>query len=656
MTRPRKIVLLFAVLSFAGPLLAQDVNSRVAREEWEQVAKSLGAKPDLSVPERFLLGHAWLATNRTNQSLEIFAGTVTPEDLEAWDIWTAQFATDHPSLPVAHYLRGDALARSSKYPEALREFDQGLALSAEHPLLLHARGVAKASMGNLLGAAADLDAAVDSGSTLAATHESYAALWINRRTNVANLEKEVKEAIAHNDASILAHYDRWCLNTLTGHLPDAEKDRDEALQASPVFAPQLVKAFQAVSEEIDRVGDLEAKNDLAKGRDPGTVIQQRLDRFSLRGETKDLETVVAMAVAHPELQPKITQSLTEIGTRNPDRSQVISTFANLETHLPRPPTPQLRFDPSSFSANLFDPNLAARLSPSSQPLSIASAGSQAFRPAHTTVPAPQAQNPFMLALTGGYLFDRDYAAQSNAKLADSLWREGGLMNRLDALALDFTAGVYARDRTYSLTQAVTHLGTLPLSMAVSGLGTVLNTTDLATDLSQRRYAAAGVDTFALSLHSIQSSIENSRVQRLTTPQGQYTLDFANTPNRLDEARLYGVVNPTLRVYDNRMMVWDTLDRWRDVQQNVSRPEAAPPSPRLSPAAMGQSGILGTQKPVSSDLPRSKFIEPFANGLFHSTTTPAPPGGWDTDFKGLMWPDLEWPFRAIYSLYYPAPQK
>ena len=129
-----KTLALFLILS--GALLFGQVSSMpdaavkaALNSDWPAVAELLKpARPDSAV-EGLLLGHACLALNRNNDSLNQFLSFSSPDSLTAWNEWTTQLTQKHPDNKVARYLHGDSLARLQKWDDAIREFDEGLRLA-----------------------------------------------------------------------------------------------------------------------------------------------------------------------------------------------------------------------------------------------------------------------------------------------------------------------------------------------------------------------------------------------------------------------------------------------------------------------------------------------------------------------------------------------
>ena len=140
-------------------LMDQEVEKAILAEEWSKVADLLDSDDSLTSASvaRLIKGHACLALNRNNESLELFLNASSAEDLERWEEWTLGFAEQNPHNAVVHYLKGDAFARMEQWDSAILAFDKALQIKPDYPLALNARGVALCACGRWDGAEADFE-------------------------------------------------------------------------------------------------------------------------------------------------------------------------------------------------------------------------------------------------------------------------------------------------------------------------------------------------------------------------------------------------------------------------------------------------------------------------------------------------------------------
>ena len=187
------------LVAMAAPLLASvrtedaldaRVEAAILQEDWQAVASLLGSQRQLPPEARLILGHAYLALNRNNESLCLFLSVSSPEELGKWEQWTHDFAGRNPTQAIANYLRGDALARQQQWDGALRAFDTALERAPAHPLALNARGVAYASTGALDAAREDFRRASAAENLL-----QVADVFTSRGTYILQRKTEAKIAL-----------------------------------------------------------------------------------------------------------------------------------------------------------------------------------------------------------------------------------------------------------------------------------------------------------------------------------------------------------------------------------------------------------------------------------------------------------------------------
>lgn len=123
------------------------LEAAILKEDWSRVAALLGSAKNLAAPARLVKAHAYLALNRNNESLCLFLNASSKDDLGKWEEWTRDFARKNPQTTVAHYFRGDALARLRQWDDALMAFVRAIELHPKHALALNSRGAIYAARG-----------------------------------------------------------------------------------------------------------------------------------------------------------------------------------------------------------------------------------------------------------------------------------------------------------------------------------------------------------------------------------------------------------------------------------------------------------------------------------------------------------------------------
>ncbi len=215
-----------------------ELQAALLSEDWPAVSTLLSTQ---QAPEaRLITAHAYLARNKNNESLCLFLSVSSHEELTKWEAWTRAFATQHPASAIAHYLKGDALARLEQWPAALAAFNKALELHPNRALALNARGVVHASQGQWDPAVVDLDDAIRANPSLADAHTSRGTINIQRRTGAPGALEAFNRALRLSPDSVVALNGRAALRTVLRQFEEAEPDLAEARKhATGCLAPVL---------------------------------------------------------------------------------------------------------------------------------------------------------------------------------------------------------------------------------------------------------------------------------------------------------------------------------------------------------------------------------------------------------------------------------
>ncbi|MGH8590686.1 MAG: hypothetical protein ACREXX_15555 [Gammaproteobacteria bacterium] len=129
---PLLIPLLFSWSTYVARAAARAVEveppqAAILAEDWEAIAAHAAGTEWSSLPpaSRALTAHAFLLLNRNNEALRLFL-SLDGKDRQTWKACTQAFVGTHPEQAVAHYLAGDALARTGEFDAALQNFDGAL--------------------------------------------------------------------------------------------------------------------------------------------------------------------------------------------------------------------------------------------------------------------------------------------------------------------------------------------------------------------------------------------------------------------------------------------------------------------------------------------------------------------------------------------------
>jgi len=288
-----------AAVSSASP----EFSSALRTESWEALAEDLESGPRDSLADQFLLGHAYLALNRNNESVCMFLLAESESGRVAWGRWTTQFVRQHGDHPVAHYLRGDASARLSNWEEAVSSFDRALQIDPDHHLSMNAKAVALAGSGQWNRALVLL-------SELIALDPDFADPYGSRGTINVKRSQAPEGAIRWFDKALqivpdfsLALNGRGSVHVALGNWEAAKADLEEARDAS---ACTLVATENLIALELGRVEELARRGDLADSeagtsmlRSIRTPADQRLsglqsahNRAMIAGVGRDMTTAI----------------------------------------------------------------------------------------------------------------------------------------------------------------------------------------------------------------------------------------------------------------------------------------------------------------------------------------------------------------------------
>lgn len=230
-----RVVLLITALLTALPATAaaqtvsiKAVEAAVLQEQWEQVAKLLESVSDdvKKSPNpvlRLIKGHACLALNRNNESLCLFLSVTGPDDLEKCRVWAERLAARNSKDAIAHYFKGDMLARLERWDEAIAAFDHELTSHPHHAMLLNARGTAYCAVGRWDDALVDLTMSTLVDPRFADAHASLGAMWIQRRSGPGGAMASFLQALRLSSQFALADNGKGCAEFARGEWESANQ-------------------------------------------------------------------------------------------------------------------------------------------------------------------------------------------------------------------------------------------------------------------------------------------------------------------------------------------------------------------------------------------------------------------------------------------------
>lgn len=264
------------LLTVSGGVFALWLSPRLEEAilggDWEAVYALI--KPDsteLQDPMAILLlAHACDATNRHNESMELFELVTDDAGFEAWAKWTERLRAKHPGNAPVLYLSADAKRRIGRAEEAIEDLSEALKIQENFALAFDARGKAYDDIGDLDQAIADYTNAIAANPMLVVAYfnrgyvyasgkgwyqraifdynraieldSTYAKAFNNRGVAYNNIGMydqaicDYTKAIEINTKYTKAYNNRGATFNKLGMYDDAIADYDEAIKIKPRYA------------------------------------------------------------------------------------------------------------------------------------------------------------------------------------------------------------------------------------------------------------------------------------------------------------------------------------------------------------------------------------------------------------------------------------
>lgn len=207
------------------------VEAAVVAGNWQRVAEAIAAQaePLTSPIAQFLLGHAFLALNRNNESFLLLWTAGSPAQRQAWVQWTTELTRRRPTSAVARYLHGDALARLQQWEEAIGEFDAALRLKPALFLARNARALVYAVLQRWAKAGTEFTRVTEQAPDFVDGHLSLGTYWVVRRAP-EGAQQAFERALKAVPKSFLAQNGHGCAQYGLGHWEQASTAFAEAGQ------------------------------------------------------------------------------------------------------------------------------------------------------------------------------------------------------------------------------------------------------------------------------------------------------------------------------------------------------------------------------------------------------------------------------------------
>lgn len=299
-------------------------EAALLKEDWPGVTNALRSD-SLSPVERLVKAHAYLAQNQNNDSVCLFLSVSSSDELQAWKQWTLAFAQNNRDKAIAHYLKGDALARLEEWQAALEAFDTALRSQANHPLVLNAKGVVSAIQGN--DATSYFDAAIQAKLDFADAYASWGAMYIQKKSGRQGALDLSSKALDISHDFTLAMITHASAEFVDGKWEKAQEGFAKASEKAG-----CVKEFTA--ENAARIVEyMNGKESLQVASLPaeqaGMELSRRVSAFQQNPSLWNANRLASFVRENPDQMKYARQTLRDYGTQNPAwEIRALSRFRN----------------------------------------------------------------------------------------------------------------------------------------------------------------------------------------------------------------------------------------------------------------------------------------------------------------------------------------
>lgn len=239
-----------------SPTINPEIEKNLLTEDWKTVAEKCGQNEKLVVCPvlRAIKGHACLALNRNNESFVLFLSIGNNKDRLAWKAWTDDFVKRHADKPIAHYLKGDALARLGDLELAIQSYNKALKEKSDLVPALIARGVQFVAKRQWNDARNDFERAIDTKPPLAEAYASLGTLLILKKAPEGAYDSYEK-ALKLSPGYVLALNGLGCAKYGLAEWESANQDFAEAAKnlPLPLFLGNL-RALGVAAENLNLPG------------------------------------------------------------------------------------------------------------------------------------------------------------------------------------------------------------------------------------------------------------------------------------------------------------------------------------------------------------------------------------------------------------------
>lgn len=208
-------------------------------ENWELLVTLINnvSKEKMSPIQRFVKAHACLATNRNNESIQLFA-ELTLKDLETLQQWNTDVLNKTSNKSLVNYFLGDIHAKGMDNKNAIKYLSLSISQNPKNYLAYNARGVVNIIDEKYDDAVADLLKAEAINKNFADAYNNLAMMNIRKKNGlIVPAKNNFQSVLKINPEFALAYHGLGCL---------------EIIGSSEIIAPEsnsnIQKALSLLSE------------------------------------------------------------------------------------------------------------------------------------------------------------------------------------------------------------------------------------------------------------------------------------------------------------------------------------------------------------------------------------------------------------------------
>lgn len=304
----------------------EQLQQLLLKEDWGAVIQFIDTNAISNPVAGFLKGHAYLATNRNNESIAQFSAySAGGPSLRDWSSWTREFRKKNSRYPIAYYLEGDALARLTNYDAARSTFLQGLDKQKDHSLINNAIGVVYAMKQQWDEALDSFNTAVAIKPDFADAYANLAALTLDQHETMRSAVEDFNQALKHSPDFVIAEYSLGNVYAALGEWENARRYVGQAFEESGTIQWMLEKNFSALSDRIQKQEEQGAPS--TEKNNPQMLIEVQLEKIKNRPPSELKQPIKQLInTLSASNNPRLTENAIDQLSKISDQQPIKKTF------------------------------------------------------------------------------------------------------------------------------------------------------------------------------------------------------------------------------------------------------------------------------------------------------------------------------------------